>query len=303
MAALRLTRMAMNIRCCLLLLSLLASTAHAQLGAIAKATHAAKPTAVLPADVLFGFDPALGLKGQKVTIGYEAAGLNTASSAAPAALDHQGEARISLVPDPTQPGRQVLRLRQSPDDPVIGGQPRTELNFYRGRPTTSPPRDSWFWRVWQVYLPAWTPTDATYIVAQIHSTAGRNPPMALAIRSGRYAIDLRSATAQPMTQANQINQLVRKDLGPVAIGRWTTIVQRVRLAPEGDGGLQIWIDGAQVLDYKGPFGYVDGEHYFKQGMYPLDSKVGQEMLLRGPWFVRDSGYEEPQLRAWLAQQP
>ncbi|MGA0608904.1 polysaccharide lyase [Caldimonas sp. KR1-144] len=271
----------------------------AQMDAIAKAIQSSKPKAVSPADVLFGFDPALGLKGQKVTVGYEAAGVNTASNTAADAIDYLGEPRISLVPDPTDKNRKVLRLKQLPDDPQIAGQPRTELNFYRGRPATSPPRDSWFWRVWQVYLPNWTPTDATYIVAQIHSTAGRNPPMALAIRSGRYTIDVRSATKVPMTQADQVHRVVRKDLGPAVTGRWTTIVQHVRLDPEG-GGLQTWIDGEQVLDYRGPFGYADGEHYFKQGMYPLDSKVGQEMLLRGPWFVRDSGYEEPQLRAWMA---
>lgn len=273
----------------------------AQLGAITKAAQAAKPKTVLPGDVLFGFDPALGLKGQKVTIGYEAAGANTSSAVSPAEIDYLGDPRISLVADPTDPKRRVLRLKQQPDDPVIAGQPRTELNFHRGRPSTTPPGDSWFWRVWQVYLPAWADTDATYVVAQIHSTAGRNPPMVLVIRRGRYAIEVRSATKVPMTPSDQIHRVMLRDLGPIVIGKWTTIVQRVRIDPEG-GGLQTWIDGDLVFDYTGPIGYADGEHYFKQGMYPLDSKVGQEMLLRGPWFVRDSGYEEPVLRAWIAQQ-
>lgn len=292
----------MKIRCCLpLLMCMMAAPAMAQLGAITRAAGAARPAAVQAGDVLFGFDPALGLKGQKVAIGYEAVGVNTLSSTSPASIDYQGDARISLVPDPTDPKRQVLRLKQRPDDPIIAGQPRTELNFHRGKESTAPPRDSWFWRAWQVYLPAWAETDAPYIVAQIHSTGGRNPPVAMAIRSGRYTIDVRSATKVPMTPSDQVNRLVRKDLGPIVVGKWTTIVHRVRIDPEG-GGLAIWIDGNQVLDYNGPLGYADGEHYIKQGMYPLDSKVGQEMLLRGPWLIRDSNYEEPVVRAWVAQQ-
>lgn len=258
-----------------------------------------RPSAVDPLDVMFGFDPALGLRGQKPRLGYEAAGVNTLSVTAGATIDFAGEPRISLVPDPTDPRRQVLRLMQRPGDPTIAGQPRTELNFYAGRPATTPPRDEWLWRVWQVYLPAWRATDATYIVAQVHSTAGSNPPLTLGIRNGRYVVEGRSATARPMTRADQVNRLVRRNLGPIAIGTWTTFVQRMRLDVEA-GGLQTWIDGKLVLEYTGPLGYADGEHYFKQGIYPLDSQVGQEMLLRGPWFVRDSRYDEPLLRAWMA---
>lgn len=269
-------------------------------GSVVSPSGPATPSlgAVAAADVIFGFDPNLGLSGQRPRVGYETAGENTVSFAAGASISYGGEPRISIVQDPKDPSRSVLRLMQRPGDPAIAGEPRTELNYYAGRPATTPPRNAWFWRVWQLYLPTWNSTNATYIVAQIHNTAGFSPPLTLSIRNGRYLVEARSATAIPMTQDDQVKRLTRM-VGHVAIGTWTTIVQRVRLDPQA-GGLQIWIDGKLSIDYDGPLGYADGEHYIKQGLYPLESTVSQEVLLRGPWLLHDAGYDEALLREWIA---
>lgn len=257
-----------------------------------------RPGAVDPADVMFGFDPTRGLDGQNPGMAYDAAGRNVASAVAGAAINFNGEPRISVVQDPQDATRLVLRLMQRPSDPTIGGQPRTELNYYPARPAATPPRGAWFWRAWQLYLPQWNATNATYIIAQIHSTEGVNPPLTLGIRGSRFVATARSATAQPMRASDQVERLSRS-IGAVSIGSWMTIVQRIRLDPN-DGGVQTWIDGRLALDYKGPLGYSAGEHYVKQGLYPLDSNVSQEVLLRGPWLLRDAGYDESLLREWVA---
>ncbi|MGA0608816.1 heparin lyase I family protein [Caldimonas sp. KR1-144] len=252
----------------------------------------AEPT-VAAADVLFGVDPAKALKAQTPVLGYEACGVNLISTSAPEAILCNGTARISLVVDPADATRKVLRLAQQPGDPVIGGQPRTELNFSR---SGAPPLETPLVRSFQIYLPVWNATTATYLLAQVHwdGSGFLNPAMALKVMSGKWRLDIRHGTT------SQVNQVVNADLGPIATGRWINFVQRFKLSPAGQGYLETWIDGVKAHSYTGPFGYAKGTPFIKQGLYPLDSPVGQAILLRGPWLVRDTGLTVPQLSAWVA---
>ena len=52
-------------------------------------------------------------------------------------------------------------------------------------------------------------------------------------------------------------------------GRWNQLVYHLKLTPTPDGFLQAWLNGRQVVDYKGSLGYPDDLEsvYFKIGLY------------------------------------
>ena len=92
------------------------------------------------------------------------------------------------------------------------------------------------------------------------------PPMALHSGNGRWTVVTRSATDQPTTNATK--QEKKFDLGPYKVGEWTDWVFRVRWNWTGDGELQVWKNGVEVIKTKGPIGYNDAVMpYFKMGIY------------------------------------
>jgi Polysaccharide lyase len=61
-------------------------------------------------------------------------------------------------------------------------------------------------------------------------------------------------------------------------GRWVDLRYRIRFGWT-DGAVMLWVNGTQVLDYRGPLGYPDDppEAYFKFGLYR--DRMAQPMVL------------------------
>jgi hypothetical protein len=55
----------------------------------------------------------------------------------------------------------------------------------------------------------------------------------------------------------------------LVLGQWNQLVYHLKLTPTPDGFLQAWLNGRQVVDYKGSLGYPDDldSVYFKIGLY------------------------------------
>lgn len=252
---------------------------------------------IRPEDVIYGFDASKTLSQQVPALSYEAAGQNYASASAPDVISYKGSPRVSIVADPVAPTRNVLRVSQLPTDPVLFGQPRTELCYLANTPGELPLKTD-IWRVWQSYFDPWNANSATTLVAQVHWTQGQNPSIQTNIKGNQWRTELR----YKKSDGNQVLAYSNTHGPAVASRVWITHVQAMRLDPNGDGYFRYWIDGEQKVNYSGALGYVQGDNFPKFGLYPLDSPVGQVHLIRGHYWVRDNDYTEDDLADFIKAQ-
>jgi len=56
---------------------------------------------------------------------------------------------------------------------------------------------------------------------------------------------------------------------PALVGEWTTFVYHMRFDKGDDGLLEVWMNGDQIIDYRGQLGYVEDFNttYFRLGLY------------------------------------
>ena len=76
------------------------------------------------------------------------------------------------------------------------------------------------------------------------------------------------------------------------LNRWVDMVFRIMPKADGDGILQVWMDGRQIVDYQGALGFTDNkeETYFKMGLYR--NHMGKTMQIIIDRFRRGSSFEE-----------
>ena len=147
----------------------------------------------------------------------------------------------------------------------------------------SPPRGQDAWYGFSIYLAdPYPPDNLEEMLAQWHKAEPQEPGdtvtqpcLSLQTGNGRWSVLARWATGQPTTNATKHQK--RFDLGPYKAGEWTDWVFRIRWNWTDEGELQVWKDGVEVINRKGPIGYNDAVMpYFKMGIYkPLwKKKVG-----------------------------
>lgn len=112
------------------------------------------------------------------------------------------------------------------------------------------------------------------IVAQWHSSpdslpqkeAGRGPPLALRIHSGRWGI---TYGADPRFRS--VSQFIARNwhwLGPIETGRWIDWTFRVVWSYGDDGITEVWRDDELVMQRNGPNAFNDLRGvYLKLGLY------------------------------------
>jgi hypothetical protein len=154
---------------------------------------------------------------------------------------------------------------------------RTELRAKAPVPVKG--KDTWYG--FSIYLPAPYERDSiSEILAQWHSTLdpgekNLNPPMSLQIKEGQWVLAVLWDSKQPTRKQNVRSTGYR--LGSHDTNKWTDWVFRVRWSYGSDGELQVWKNGKEVVNRKGPIGYNDRKMpYFKMGIYKSAwrSKVG-----------------------------
>lgn len=232
---------------------------------------AALPPPVKGFPVLLSVDPRKALNAQTPQIGLEAYGTaGTVASAGAVAFPNATNPRVYVTD-------RLFRIQQQANDPKTASGSRSEFSFYNP-PEGRPARDAIYLSGCWIRFDTWGATETIFM--QIHSTgAAPNPPFALSIRNGQFDIDARYSTTDP---TSQINIRANKALGAMVLGRAYYVEVAYKLSATA-GLFRIYIDGALVDSYDGPFGYVKGFHYRKQGLYDFaTAPTSHAIVTTGP---------------------
>ena len=135
-----------------------------------------------------------------------------------------------------------------------------------------------YWYGFSIFLPKDYVADNIWeIVAQWHGVPDfdigenwRNPVMALSTNGGKWSLVNRwDAKANTFESGKKVYGGTRKyDFGPYQTGVWTDWVVHVKWSYRSDGILEVWKDGKQVVNQKGPNAFNDAKGpYFKMGLY------------------------------------
>ena len=146
------------------------------------------------------------------------------------------------------------------DDPL--DSERTELDGWKGHIPVSQP----LWSSWSMYYEpgAWSSADWCILrqIYAFYSDRGR-PWSALVLKPGGLLHWIGGAADDPPrfwpTRYNQ----------PIQQGQWYNFVETYKFDPEGGAGYwRSWLDGTQVLDFRGAVGKPSMKsHYAKFGIY------------------------------------
>lgn len=238
--------------------------------------------------------------------------------------DGTGTQRAGVVADPDDRSSRAFELSIMPTDADTSGSgnKRCEMALgwneysYPGRVlarTPELPRNRDFWWTLKFRLEDWRATKDRQVVFQWlpGSATSAGPMLGLDVWGDKLRLELHSdLRAVPSEQT--MTKLIPWQLAGWQPKRWYTVVFRARidsLAP-ANGRLAMWLDGAQVLDYRGPVGYPafgSGGDYAKFGVYhwtggnPWDrSVVKRTAWYKGPALVLDrAGYTPATIAALL----
>lgn len=143
-------------------------------------------------------------------------------------------------------------------DPAVFGEPVWTAYQFRIEP--GPPTAAASWVVLGDWHPQPDPGDTSIM----------SSPWQLELRPGDTLVfDMHASAGKPVLTIPPRHFLWTSN-GPIARGVWHSIVSVANFdwRPRGSGGVTVWLDGAKIVDYKGPFGYNNTRPpYFKFGVY------------------------------------
>jgi hypothetical protein len=208
--------------------------------------------------------------------------------------------RLGKQADPANSARKAIVFQLAPSDPNTSGSKRAEFkmpnNIEFGKT---------YWAAYKVFVYDWgtlSTSEASIFGTQLHSgdsSAGYSPSFGVyAINAGRDMVIRVRGTGVSGT----INYAQR----PIAFGRWVDFVFKFRQATDSSGLVQAWIDGQQVVNHQGAFGWKTSyTDYLKFGYYNWSSfDSPRKVLMRNAVLVNDpsgSKYNADTLRAVINQ--
>jgi hypothetical protein len=213
--------------------------------------------------------------------------------------------RFGKVDDPVRPGRKALAFQLSPADPETASSRRAEIAF-----TPSIEAGRVYWIAFSLYVYDWGPLprgDESLFGTQVHSgdnSRGLSPSFTIgSFRGNTFVVSVQHSTSDDPTPRNQVSRKYGEI--PIPFGRWTDFVFRFRHSQRDDGFLEAWMDGREIVDYRGPLGFRTPGHkdYAKFGYYNWSRFASsRKVLLRSPVLVADPGakYRESDLRDFVA---
>ena len=286
-------------------------------GSSSRSTPTADVTAtggtVNPADIIMRASADAPFSRQK---GYTAQAINTYSPANEipesgihgSALPNGETLRLGKTVDPMNPALKALAFQVVNSDPTTSGGKRAELS---AKPNIE--MNKVYWIAFSAYIDDWGTlggTDRALFGTQLHSgddSLGLSPSFSLyTTQNGRtFQVQARYSESGSPSQSNQVTRKYAEY--PIPFQRWTDFVARFKLNTQGNGFLQLWMDGEMIADYQGSLGFNTGKtDYAKFGYYNWSgSAMGagpRKVLLRAPTIVADpSGttYNVGQLKTLL----
>ena len=138
--------------------------------------------------------------------------------------------------------------------------------------------------------------DVRLVVGQWKQTTAKlrlkhSPVIAQRYRNGRFSITIDNDSGQKELFA------VGTPSKPALVGQWADLSYRIRFSKDDSGVLDVWMNGVQIVSYRGQLGYAsDGDTtYFRLGLYR--DTMTQPMTAYFDSFSRESlGVDVAELR-------
>jgi len=252
--------------------------------------------------------------------GYTAQVINTYTSASniPESGIHgttlsSGETlRLGKVTDPANSVRKALAFQVAKSDPLTSKGKRSELSV-----TPNIEMNKTYWIAYNVFVHDWgnlaSGDDALFGV-QMHSGDNQagvgGPSFGIYTTPNQGGRQLRvharyNLQVNPTGSTNTVK--INYPSYPIPFERWTNFVVKFRHNLNGNGFVQVWMDGQLIANHQGNLGFDTGhKDYAKFGYYNWATSMGsteRKVLLRSPTIVLDptgSTYTLEQLRALVS---
>jgi hypothetical protein len=165
-----------------------------------------------------------------------------------------------------------------------------------------------YWVAFRAYVRDWGDESSEGLFGtQIHSgdnSRGLSPSFAVNMSGARnFRIESRYSSSTSPSQSNSIT--TRHGDHPIKFGQWMDFVIKFKHNTSGNGFLQAWVDGQQIVDYKGSLGFNTPGYkdYFKFGLYNwMRYSNPRKVMLHNPTGVLDptgNKYDAASLRAHI----
>jgi hypothetical protein len=210
--------------------------------------------------------------------------------------------RLGKETDPKNSARKALSFQLSYSDPNTSGSKRSELSF----PHTME-MNKVYWIAYRVYVRDWSSeSSAGLFGTQLHSgdnSRGLSPSFGIYMSgASSYRVETRYSTSSSPSPSNSITN--KHGDRPIKFGQWMDFVIKFKHNTSGNGFLQAWVDGEQIVDYKGNLGFnTSYKDYAKFGLYNWASfSKPRKVMLHKPTVVLDptgSKYDAATLRAYV----
>jgi hypothetical protein len=170
-------------------------------------------------------------------------------------------------------GSSALRFELNKSDQNVSNGKRAEM---AGKSETSANVERWY--SFSIFLPDDYETDsAPEIVAQWHANPDfelgetwRSPPISLRTNEGKWQLVVLWATDSVNTNKTISGRKIF-DFGKYNRGQWTDWVFHIKFSYKEDGILEVWKNGAKIVNRRGPNYFNDKKGpYFKFGIYKWD---------------------------------
>jgi hypothetical protein len=196
--------------------------------------------------------------------------------------------RLGKQTDPASSARKALAFQLAWSDPITSGNRRSELSFQKNIDPNKV-----YWIAFRAYVRDWGNDSSSGLFGtQVHSgdnSRGLSPSFGIYTAGARnFRIETRYSTSSSPSQSNSIT--VRHAERPIPFGRWVDFVFKFRHNTSGSGFLQAWMDGTQIVDYRGHLGFRTPGYrdYAKFGIYHWASfNNPRKVLLHNPTIVLD----------------
>jgi hypothetical protein len=182
---------------------------------------------------------------------------------------------IQSVSDVTRNGEASLRFELRKGDAFKDSLGRST---YRAEVDTKdfPPMRSVRWYAFSMYLPEDFPKEDNWLVlAQWHGVdkrhlgeASRIPAMQFSYRGERFRLMIRHSAERILKEEEGSAKETPFSTTSLPHGRWNDFVVQAKWSYENDGFVNAWLNGEQIVKYRGPVGYNDDVGpYFRFGLY------------------------------------
>jgi hypothetical protein len=112
--------------------------------------------------------------------------------------------------------------------------------------------------------PGSTNTASWLVLNQMHATTEGSPPFGIYMDGEHMEIVVRYQTPGTSTVHEAV---VYRDPNPIQRGQTYNMNIQVDFDPSGNGFLNVYRDGTQIVNYKGALGIPGAQYYWKEGIY------------------------------------